>query len=242
MATAGDFLDEQGHTRFLGIWHQIDGTGPPPAGYSYGTECTVEQIEAGTCAEFDDDANGHGTHVLGIAAGDGSQTGGGIPAYTYVGMAPRADLMAVRTGYTDTSVLDGVAFVFARATALGKNAVVNYSHGTHFGPHDGTSPLEAGFSALSGPGRIIVKSAGNERGQARHAEVHATGEGADMHVLVTGPTDRQIQFDSYYDATGILGVTSYTDSQVIRPIALGQRVRATRAKSPATARCISKTA
>jgi subtilisin family serine protease len=220
----GDFLDEAGHTRFLGIWDQIDGTGPAPDGYSYGTECTQAQIETGTCAEIDDDANGHGTHVLGIAAGDGSQTGGGIPAFTYAGMAPRADLMAVRTGFTDTGLLDGVVWLFARATALGKNAVVNISYGSHDGPHDGTSPLETGLSALVGPGRLIVKSAGNERGQARHAEVSATVEGADAHFVVTGPTDRQIQFVGYYDATEVLDVTIVTpDSQVIGPIGIGAK-------------------
>src|SRR6185503_18468917 len=105
---------------------------------------------------------GHGTHVLGIAGGDGSATGGGVPAYTYAGMAPKADLVVVKTDMSDTGVLDGVAYVMNRATALGKPAVVNLSLGTLYGPKDGTSPFEAGIAALTGPGRVIVVAAGND--------------------------------------------------------------------------------
>jgi subtilisin family serine protease len=121
------------------------------------------------------DGDGHGTHVLGIAGGDGSATGGTVPAYTYVGMAPRADLVMVKTDYTDTGILDGVAYVMNRATALGKHAVVNLSLGSQYGPKDGTSPFEAGIAALTGPGRIVVASAGNDGGYPVHAEVTAPG-------------------------------------------------------------------
>lgn len=42
------------------------------------------------------DEDGHGTHVAGIAAGDGSQSGRCHLSYHYVGVAPEADIIAVR--------------------------------------------------------------------------------------------------------------------------------------------------
>ena len=73
--------------------------------------------------------------------------------------------MFVKTTFTTTAILDGVSYIFGPATARGKNAVVNLSLGSHYGPHDGTSDFEAGLGAADRPGRIVVKSAGNERGR-----------------------------------------------------------------------------
>src|SRR6185369_9412145 len=92
----GDFDDSTGSTRLVAIWDQVaSGTGPP--GYPYGKEWTAAQINNNTSDEVDSD--GHGTHALGIAAGDGSQTGGAVAPYTYAGMAPRADLIVVKTDF-----------------------------------------------------------------------------------------------------------------------------------------------
>jgi subtilisin family serine protease len=52
---------------------------------------------------------------------------------------------------------------------------VNVSQGMNAGAHDGKSSLEVAFDAFSEsgrrPGRIVVKSAGNERGKGGHAKV-----------------------------------------------------------------------
>ena len=122
----GDFDDALGSTRLVNIWDQTV-AGVNPAGYAYGNECTPAQINAGTCSQTNTD--GHGTHVMGIAGGDGSQTGGLGFAYQYAGMAPKADLIMVKTNFQTTGILDGVAYIFQKATTLGKNAVVNLSLG-----------------------------------------------------------------------------------------------------------------
>jgi subtilisin family serine protease len=179
----GDFRDASGGTRIVSLWDQTT-PGTPPAGHAYGSEWSAAQIDAGLCPQTDGD--GHGTHVLGIAAGDGSQTGGGVPAFTFAGLAPRADLVVVKTDYDAASIVDGVRYVFERAAARGQPAVVNLSVGTQEGPHDGTSDLEAGLTALTGPGRIVVKSAGNDRGSGRHAEVLATPGGASVTFFASG--------------------------------------------------------
>jgi len=167
-----DFKDDAGHTRFVAIWDQTDDiTGTPPAGYSYGSEWTAAQIEAGIASE--QDLTGHGTGVLGVAAGDGSATGGDIAAFTYAGMAPKASLVAIKSNLSSTSVIDAAAYFFALAQQLGMPASLNISLGGHYGPHDGTSPMESALTALSGPGRAITVAAGNDRGAAVHAVAFA---------------------------------------------------------------------
>lgn len=215
-----DFLDNGGQTRFVSIWDQTV-NGVFPAGYAYGTEWLPAALNANTATQTD--VSGHGTHVLGSAAGDGSGTGGAFAAHTFAGMAPMADLLMVKTNFQTTGVFDGVAYAFGRATALGKNAVVNLSLGSHFGPKDGTSPFESGLSALCGPGRIIVKSAGNERSQSRHAEVFAAGAGTNVTMTVTGSANgRILAFDGYYEASEEMNVRITTpNGTVLGPITLG---------------------
>ncbi len=113
------------------------------------------------------DQQGHGTHVASIAAGNGGPMLKG--ALQYVGVAPAATLIIANTylpgeGFTEADVLNGTRFIFEMADAMGMPAVANLSIGTDFGPHDGTSDLEKGLSALVGdnkPGRAIVLASGN---------------------------------------------------------------------------------
>lgn len=215
----GDFQDETGATRIVNIWDQVaSGTGIP--GYPYGKECTSAQIDAGTCTERD--SLEHGTHAAGIAAGDGSQTGGAVPAYTYAGMAPRADLVVVKTDFQTPEVIDAIRYVFDRATARGENAVVNLSLGSQFGSHDGLSEFEQGVAALTGPGRIVVKSAGNDRGKAVHAEIFATAGGTSATLTASGSSvGATFSVDGYYSANERLRVRLTTpNGTVIGPLAV----------------------
>jgi subtilisin family serine protease len=216
-----DFDDALGNTRLLNIWDQTV-AGTPPAGYSLGTEWSSAQIDANAATQTD--TQQHGTHVMSIAAGDGSATGpGSAPAFTYTGVAPVADLIMVKTNFQTTAILDGVAYIFGRATTLGKNAVVNLSLGSHFGPHDGTSAFESGLNALTGPGRVIVKSAGNERGVAQHAEVFAAGLGTNATMTAAGSANnRIIAIDGYYEASEQVNVQiTSPGGTVLGPYTLG---------------------
>ncbi|MBP9114284.1 MAG: S8 family serine peptidase, partial [Polyangiaceae bacterium] len=108
------------------------------------------------------DSIGHGTHVAGIAASNGGGT-------AYVGVAPKAGLIAVRVTQSDDSLteedlLRAAEFIFDRATEMKKPVVVNLSLGSDFGPHDGSLLWEEKLAAFVGPdkpGRIIVAAAGN---------------------------------------------------------------------------------
>ena len=134
------------------------------------------------------DHDGHGTHVAGIAAGDGSQAGDTSKwectgDNTFIGVAPRADLVIAKTTYDSDATVSGVRHIFQEAAAKpatpttpaqpAKAAVVNLSLGRQDGAHDGTEQEERGLDALlmdtaTPPrpirGRVVVKSAGNNRG------------------------------------------------------------------------------
>ncbi len=166
-----DFKNPDGSTRILSIWDQ-NSPGSPPLPYGYGNECTSAQIGAGTCTEVD--SEGHGTHVTGTAAGDGSATGNGVTQFKYTGMANKASIVMVKTNFLDTGLLDGVNYIFAKAQALGLPAVVNMSLGTNLGPHDGSLDLELALNGLAGPGRILVASAGNQQSSKLHGRLNST--------------------------------------------------------------------
>jgi minor extracellular serine protease Vpr len=114
-----------------------------------------------------DDGGGHGTHVTGSAAG-----GGKVNAQ-YMGVAPNSDIIFIKGlidgGFSDNVVVGGCEYVFTKADALGKPAVINLSLGSNFGPLDGSSLYEQALSSLTGPGKIIVAAAGNEGFDLIHA-------------------------------------------------------------------------
>ncbi|HEX6749580.1 MAG TPA: S8 family serine peptidase [Longimicrobium sp.] len=183
-----DFRNADGSTRVAALWDQRSRPGAaPPQPYGYGVVHTREAIDRALRSSdpyaalgyhpADADSGGtgtHGTHVLGIAAGNGR---GGGP----VGVAPEAGLVLV---HMDTSGADGSgtlgdsvtlleAVDFVRRTAAGKPWVLNLSMGRHAGPHDGLTLVEQGLdAALAEPGCAIVQSAGNYH----DAAAHTTGE------------------------------------------------------------------
>jgi subtilisin family serine protease len=119
----------------------------------------------------------HGTTVASIAAG--RRTGEARDMHFPGGIAPAALLIVVRYDLQESSVgysmghIDALAFIDKLATKEGKPVVVNISNGMNAGAHDGTSPVEQKCQEFTAngqaKGRVIVKSAGNERGKGRHA-------------------------------------------------------------------------
>jgi subtilisin family serine protease len=172
------FLDANGNSRIVGIWDQTAVGGTPPAGFDYGTFHDAPAIAGylkarAVPSELGSHDNEHGTHVASIAGGRAAGLFAG-------GVAPDAKLLIVVSGgsgpigYSKTHT-DALAFIDAFASNLERPVVVNMSQGMNAGAHDGKSALEAAFEEflLSGrkPGRVVVKSAGNERDKGGHAQV-----------------------------------------------------------------------
>lgn len=203
-----DFLqDDHGRSRVLFLWDQTDGTSGAPPGqvgssrFDYGRECTREQLGAdGTCPERD--VVGHGTHVAGIAAGDGSAAARGLTSYAYTGVAPGAELIVVKSDLSETGVVDGVRYVFERAAQLGRPAVVNLSLGTQLGPHDGDEAISLMLDSLTGPGRIIVAAAGNEGNDSPDASAVFPAIHADTQLAVGSSATIEMTIPAYVPAPG----------------------------------------
>jgi len=115
------------------------------------------------------DTDGHGTHVAGIAAGNGFASGG-----TYTGMAPGASLMVGKTSFTTTDIIAAIQNLidFAESRIPPRPVAINLSLGLVTGPGDGTSGFESAVNALatgaSGSRRLVAVAAGNEQDQSGH--------------------------------------------------------------------------
>ena len=168
------FYDTTGtRYRIKKVW-EMNGTGNPPAGYAYGTEVidTFNIKARGT----DNALQIHGTGVAGIAAGSGY--GSCLTSDRFRGMAYASDfvLVGVRrdsignewmsSGFSD--FLDGVNYMFNYATSVSKPIVANISWGSQSGPHDGTSLFNQACNSITGVGKILVMSAGNEGTEKLH--------------------------------------------------------------------------
>ena len=172
-----DFCDEAGRTRLLALWDQrVRGV---PSTYGYGAIHSRAAIDRALEAEDPFEALGyrptatpapaHGTHVMGIAAGNGRAGG---PC----GVAPGADLVFVHLGPgsgdlgNSIDLLEAVHFVMA--TAGTRPVALNMSIGRHAGPHNGTLLIEQAIDWLvtNRPGTIIVQSTGNYYSRLTHME------------------------------------------------------------------------
>jgi subtilisin family serine protease len=214
--TSSDFDGADGTTRILYIWDQEDAGGTAPAGFGYGSEWTKSQIDNTPGSITHRDTEGHGTNVVGVMAGNGSSTGCSRPAYRYVGIAPEAGIIAVKTDFTDAGIIDGVNYVFQKAAALGRDAVVNISLGSQSGPHDGSDDFTTAIGALSGPGRIIVASAGNGQEDNAHAKLTTTSTTPGTDRFLFNVPTYSYNSGTYNDYVLIAGWYDPTASVVIQ--------------------------
>ena len=128
-----------------------------------------------------------------IAAGNGLGTGGGQPAETYVGMAPEASLVVVKfltePGAGSCALCDaGDALIYVDnvAAAAGMPWSVNFSFGNQFWDHEGGDPVELAVDAIVGPGvsgKVITKSAGNDRDSGIHLDAVAFPGVTNVHTF-----------------------------------------------------------
>lgn len=175
-----DFRNEDGSTRIAGLWDQTltpaAGTDQaPPEGYQTGVYFSREDLDAILSSGEKTptvDTSGHGTHVAGIAAGNGRASQG-----ENRGVAYEADLLVVKLGsrrkegFPQTAeLMQGVDFCVRFSLQNNQPLALNLSYGNSYGSHTGTSLIETYLDEAASIGRTtICVGSGNEGSQRRHA-------------------------------------------------------------------------
>jgi len=139
-----------------------------------GHEYTEEQDIRALKHSFDGKEQTHGTHVLGIAAGNGAKDVFGSDEFR--GIAQNADLLIVnnvlsnnfklvdslqRSKFEGLHEFDIFKYAFDYAESVGKPCVINMSSGRRQSFGDDFPIYNEKINELTGPGKIIVASAGN---------------------------------------------------------------------------------
>jgi subtilisin family serine protease len=196
-----DFLDAQGHTRFVAIWDQDGGGRPSPLAsgtqLDYGAEFTADHLNAALRAaprlgvpayEIERQSQmaegSHATHVTSIAAGNKGVCRRSLIAGVLIGL-PDADVDRRRSFYDSTRIADAVDYLVAVAARKRLRLSINVSLGTNGHAHDGSGAIGRWIdAAMSTPGRAVTVAAGNagqERGETPDdigwimGRVHAKG-------------------------------------------------------------------
>ena len=205
-------LSDPTKTRILRIWDQTltpeTTTEKSPTGFSYGVEYTKAEIDdeidgSPTNLVRTVDTNGHGTHVAGTAVGSGLAT----VKRLFTGTAPEADIIVVRGGVNNFSSFNqtnGLEYFKKVAEELNRPIVVNMSIGGQVSTHDGTEVNEIAVNEFSksGPGRVVVISAGNDGGGKIHHYLNLNpGEKKSFTINTedppTGVTNNSLDFFSF---------------------------------------------
>jgi Subtilase family. len=252
-----DFIKPDGASRILYLWDMTDnsfadskgkiGTQPPiikdGGSPGPGTLYTNKQITdalQGRDTVNSTDIFGHGTSTAGTAASNGRATTNSIPAGTYKGVAPEADLIIVKAGdcgsFEATYIL-GTHWIAQVAKQRRQPVVINHSLGGHFSAHDGSEPAERVMDELSGagkPGIAITVSAGNEGRYSLHGsgrfgprrKGQADIEGSQLIVSVSPQkTNQHTWLNGYFDSRDdwglvVRGSGNFLVDQIGRPFNL----------------------
>jgi len=191
-----DFCNPDGTTRIAVLWDQTI-PGAPPAGYDIGTLYTSEVINKALKTPMPErmdivpstDLSGHGTHVTGIAAGNGRASDG-----LYRGVASLSQLVIVKLGLSvgdsfpsTAQLMEGIDYVIRYATSLEKPIAINISFGNNYGSHTGMTLLEGYVDSMANSYRTnIIIGTGNEGASGNHAQgVLTMGRNTAVEIAVS---------------------------------------------------------
>ena len=225
-----DFRNEDGTSRILSLWDQSAQPEPgqnPPKGYLRGVEYTGEEInralslpdQEGDFLVRERDFSGHGTSVLGIAAGNGRASGG-----VNRGAAYASDIIVVKMGISGENsfprtveLMEGVDYLIRQAQILGKPMALNVSFGNNYGSHRGDSLPEIYLTNVSNTGRTVICVGTGNNGNDR---IHTSG------TLDTGQsTEIQYSVSSREKTLNVQLWKSYADEMEISLVTpSGQRI------------------
>lgn len=218
-----DFRNADGTTRIFALWDQTIPAGSvavlgAPEGFYLGTEFPQEVINRAleqpterqrfaVCPSRD--ISGHGTHVAGIAAGNGRASEG-----KYRGVAFGSDLLIVKLGTAQeggfprtSELMQAVDYCYRKAEDYGKPVVLNLSFGNNYGGHAGTSLIETYLNDMANLWKsTIVIGSGNEGAAA----VHTSGT-----VVMGQMTAVELAVSQYEPTLNLQIWKSYADEMAV---------------------------
>jgi serine protease AprX len=172
-----------------------------------------------------DDGFGHGTHLAGVIAGDGSESGG-----KWRGVAPGANLVSLKVagadGATDVSVvIAAIQWVVSHRQQYGIR-VLNLSFGTDSLQPAAVDPLDAAVERAWFAGITVVVSAGN-RGPGSGT---IAKPGDDPYVITVGAADVRQTAERQDDVVAPFSSRGPTQDGLEKPnlVAPGTTIVATR--------------
>ena len=143
--------------------------------------------------------SGHGTHVAGIIAADGTSGG------EFLGVAPDAELACFAIGavITTTAVVTAFDYMLAQPDMLGID-VVNNSWGNSFRQYDPADPVNVATKAVAARGAVVVFAAGNSGSGNGEASVSPFNQAPWTISVAAGSLERErgtfssngLQFDN----------------------------------------------
>ena len=224
-----DFRNGDGSTRILALWDQtidseeLNGENAsffyaPPEGFYIGTEFTEEMINTALVQENIQerrrivpsvDVSGHGTHVAGIACGNGRLSNG-----RYRGVAPLSNILVVKLGDIEgvsfprtTRMMEGVEYAVHFAEKMGIPVAINLSFGNNYGSHSGNDMVADYLNSIATRWKSsICTGTGNEGNTGRHAEgVLREGEEQEVSMAIaTAETSVNVQlWKEYQDSFSV---------------------------------------
>lgn len=173
-------VKEQKESRFIVLWEQKEIGERYRSQIKYTEEINAmlndKMINRQGKRTFMSDSSGHGTAVMGIAAGN-------------TGVAKKADLLGVKMEHEGTiSLVRGVDFALRTAMEKNKPVVINISYGYNNGAHTGDSLIETYLENVAGiASSTIVVSMGNEGDKGHFIE----------RKIVDGQTQLEFSVASY---------------------------------------------
>ena len=182
-----DFRNEDGSTRFLGIYDENTG--------KFYTREDINNALQNNIKFPINDLSGHGTHVTSIAAGNGRASEG-----RYRGVAYESDILVVILGqdefFNTARLMEGVDFAIRFAEQNNLPVAINLSIGNNYGAHDGNSLVENYLNAVTGSWKtVIVAGTGNEAAKGIHNSGVLSNKNNIVELVVgenEGPIDIQL--------------------------------------------------